>query len=390
MAKKKSASNEGFGLGLEHFIVDRKTLAPLPTALLESAGTREHWPWNEARTGTRVNASAPDKTFVGISDRLASDLVNLNAQVTSLTGGMLLPTGAHPFAALADTMSSDTASTSVPWADPDLVWTSCARIELPFSDEQAFGRLHTAIRMVLPIVPAISASAPFIHGKRASSLSARLTTLLSGTRAMTELTGSYIPEVALDQADYYRIVLQPIARALAAKGLADTVDYQLANRRAAIPSFERGTITITVADTQECAGSDAAIAAMTVAVVSAMTDGRWVSNYLQRAWHEADLKVILSDVVRSGGDAVIANRDYLLMFGMMRESATAAELWRHLYQQLRGELGEAARLRMAHVLDHGCLARRILHHTGERPSRERLVEVYQELAACLRENRAFI
>jgi carboxylate-amine ligase len=168
------------------------------------------------------------------------------------------------------------------------------------------------------------------------------------------------------------------------------MDYQLANHRAAVPSFDRGVIAITVADMQECVSSDAAVAEMTVAVVNAMKAGRWVSNYLQRAWHETDLRAILLDIARLGGDAVITHRDYLLMFGMMRESATAGELWRHLYQQLRGELSEASRVRIAHILDHGCLARRILRRTGERPSRDRMIDTYRELCDCLKEDRPFI
>lgn len=90
-----------------------------------------------------------------------------------------------------------------------------------------------------------------------------------------------------------------------------------------------------------------------------------------------------------GSEAVITNRDFLLMFGMMRESATAGELWRYLYQQLRDGLSEGTRIRIAHILDNGCLAQRILRRTGERPSRERLVEVYRELATCLKEDRPF-
>ena len=134
---------------------------------------------------------------------------------------------------------------------------------------------------------------------------------------------------------------------------------------------------------------DAAVAEMTVAVINAMRAGRWVSNYLQRAWHESDLLAILKDVATMGSEAVITNRDFLLMFGKMRESATAGELWRDLYQQLREGLSESTRIRIAHILDHGCLAQRILRRTGERPSREGLVDVYRELATCLKEDRPF-
>lgn len=394
MAKKKGITTvDGFGLGLDYLIVDRKTLVPLPPASVGGSGKDVIWSINEARTGIRLCTAVPEKSVSAAADRLSADLPALSALVEDLMDGMLLPTGAHPLATTDDFQNSGPGANADGlngfFADEGMQWTSSSRVELPFADEQAFGRSHTAIRMVLPIIPAISASSPFFHGQRSGGLSARILRALDGTQPLPELTGAYIPEVALDQADYYRIVLEPIARALADRGLADAVDYQLANRRAAIPSFERSVITITVADTQECVSSDAAVAEMMITVINAMTDGRWVSNYLQRAWHETDLGSILKDVARQGGEAVIANRDYLLMFGMMRESATAAELWRHLYQQLRSELSEAARIRIAHILDHGCLAQRILRRTGDRPSRERILEVYRELATCLRENAIF-
>ena len=393
MAKKKGITTiDGFGLGLDYLIVDRKTLVPLPPASVGGSGKDVIWSINEARTGIRLSTAVPEKNVAAAADRLSAELPALNALLEDLMDGMLLPTGAHPLATTADLQNSgpvDDDGLNDLFADAGRQWTSSSRIELPFADEHEFGRLHTAIRMVLPLIPAISASSPFFSGKLSGGLSTRILRALDGTQPLSELTGAYIPEVALDQADYYRIVLEPIARALAERGLADAVDYQLANRRAAIPSFERSVITITVADTQECVSSDAAIAEMTITVINAMTDGRWVSNYLQRAWHETDLGSILKDVARQGGEAVIANRDYLLMFGMMRESATAAELWRHLYQQLRGELSEAARIRLAYILDHGCLAQRILRRTGDRPSRERILEVYRELATCLRENAIF-
>ena len=387
MARQKNKPiTPGYGLGAEYSLVDRKTLAPLMPPDLSDSGKDIIVALNEAGTGLRLTTNALAENISAAAARLTAYLPVLGARVEALTGGELLPSGAHPFASAQD--RSDAQRPHPVVADTSL-WTCSSRIELPFADDQSFGRSHTAIRMVLPIIPAISASSPFLHGKRSHGLSARILAALGGRTEIPELTGDCIPEVALDQADYYRIVLEPIAMALAERGLSETVDYQLANRRVAVPSFERGTITIPAADTQECLGSDAAIAEMISAVVHAMTNGRWVSNYLQRAWYGADLKAVLVDTARYGGDAVIANRDLLLMFGMMRESATAAELWRHLYQQLRSELGEATRTRIGFILDHGCLAQRILRRTGDRPSRERLVEVYRELAACLRDNRVF-
>jgi carboxylate-amine ligase len=392
MAKKKDqAVFDGFGLAVDYLLVESDNLRPIPPASIGGSGKSVSWSTNAAGTGIQLSTRAPEKDLLAAGARIAADVRSLNALAEKLLGGMLLPAGGHPFAQARDAASVANGNKAQLFGSPKTgrIWTSGATVEIPFGDEQGFGRLHTAMRMVLPLIPAISAASPFLEGKRASALSARLMAMIDGTPGMPELTGPFIPEVALDQADYYRIVLEPIARALADHDLAERIDYLSVNQRAVVPSFERGTIAVNVADTQECPGADAAVAEMTVAVINAMKDGRWVSNYLQRAWHESDLLAILKDVAMKGSEAVIANRDFLLMFGKMRETATAGELWRHLYQQLRDGLSEPTRIRIAHILDHGSLAQRILRRTGERPSRERLLDVYGELAACLKEDRPF-
>src|SRR5690606_22899704 len=42
-------------------------------------------------------------------------------------------------------------------------------LNLPFADDAEFARLHAAIRLVLPLLPALAASSPFVEG-RASGL----------------------------------------------------------------------------------------------------------------------------------------------------------------------------------------------------------------------------
>jgi gamma-glutamyl:cysteine ligase YbdK (ATP-grasp superfamily) len=383
MTKKKTpATNSGPGLGLEYLVVDANSLSPMGATTF--SGRTDDVTWT-SKDGTCIsfNTTSSGHGFNGLAGMLAKGVSSAWKSVRDAGNGVLLPCSMHPLMELRAPVGGGEQ-------DPQPPGSTILRMEIPFADEQEFGRLHTAIRMVLPLIPAISSSSPFINGKWAVAQSARLLSILEGEQVLPELTGAYIPEVALDQADYFRIVLEPIARGLAERGMGQSVDYQQANRRAAIPSFEHNVITITVADTQESVGAAVAVAEMIAAVVQAMKEGRWVSNYLQRAWHEADLRAILLDVVKNGADAVLANRDYLLMFGKLRESATAGELWRHIYQHLRGELSETTRIHIAHILDHGNLAQRILRRTGHRPTREDIVRTCLELCACLQEDRQFV
>ncbi len=373
-----------FSLAVDHLVVDRETLEPLLPAHLGGPAIEPLGTLTESGAGIRSYPTDIDGEGAGLLLKPNAPMPTTTVLTAGAMNGILFPTGAHPW---ASTPAMDPVNPASANARP---WSSSSHIRIPFADDQAFGRLHTAIRMVLPLLPAISAASPFELGERTGACSARVLALLPPQRSFPELTGSYIPELALDQTDYFRIVLEPIARALADHGAADSVDYQLANKRAAVPSFEHAYITISIADTQECASADVAVAEITVAVVNAMRNGRWVSNYLQRAWHENDLLAILSDIARSGSHTVITNSDFLLMFGLMRESATAAELWRHLYRQLRSDLSEGTRIRLAHILDHGSLAERIVRRTGDHPDRDALIAVYRELCDCLREDRAFV
>ena len=169
------------------------------------------------------------------------------------------------------------------------------------------------------------------------------------------------------------------------------MDHHFANSRGAIARFDRGAIEIRVIDIQECPSADLAIAELIVAVLKALTSGRWVSSYLQRAWSEHDLLPLFLQVIKDAGNARIANRDYLLMFGLMKqEQMSAHKLWQHLFVELYGDLSEGCRQHIAHILEHGCLASRILKHTGKTPDHATLKRVYCELANCLAEDRAFV
>lgn len=288
MAKKKSiAEFDVYGLSMDYLLVESDSLMPIPPTSFGGSGTGISWSTTDAGTGIRLTTTAPENDFQGAGCRIAADLRSLNDQAEELLAEMFLPSGGHPFARAFDAGPSANGSKADLFGPRNAgeLWTSGATIEVPIGDEQGFGRLHTSVRMVLPLIPAISAASPFLDGKWASALSPRLFAMIDKTPGVSELTGPFIPEAALDQADYYRIVLEPIARVLADRDLSEHIDYHLMNQRAAVAWFDRGTIAINVADVQECPATDAAVAEMTVAVINAMKEGRWVSNYLQRAWH---------------------------------------------------------------------------------------------------------
>lgn len=407
---KKYKLFEVTGIELEYMVVDRDTLKVLPivdklfedvTGKITSDVERGDVEWSNELVShvVELKTAKPTKKIPSFRKKFSADIKAINA-VLAKRNAMLLPTAAHPF--------MDPFTETVIWPhEYNEVYALYNRIfdcrghgwsnlqsthlNLPFANDDEFSKLHAAIRLLLPIIPALSASSPILDGKATGFLDSRMEAYLHHQEKLPELMGSLIPEAVFSQEDYYREIFSPIAQAMAPYDTENVMDHHFANSRGAIARFDRGAIEIRVIDIQECPSADLAIAEFIVAVLKALTSGRWVSSYLQRAWSEQDLLPLFLQVIKDAGNAKIANRDYLLMFGLMKqEHMSAQKLWQHLFVELYGDLSDGCRQHIAHILEHGCLAARMLKHTGKQPSLEKLKQVYRQLAQCLEEDRPFV
>lgn len=407
---KKYKLFEVTGIELEYMVVDRDTLKVLPivdklfedvTGKITSDVERGDVEWSNELVShvVELKTAKPTKKIPSFRKKFSADIKAINA-VLAKRNAMLLPTAAHPF------MDPFTETQIWPHEYNEVYalynrifdcrghgWSNLqsTHLNLPFANDDEFSKLHAAIRLLLPIIPALSASSPILDGKATGFLDSRMEAYLHHQDKLPELMGSLIPEAVFSQEDYYREIFSPIAKAMAPFDTEHVMDHHFANSRGAIARFDRGAIEIRVIDIQECPSADLAIAELIVAVLKALTSGRWVSSYLQRAWSEHDLLPLFLQVIKDAGNARIANRDYLLMFGLMKqEQMSAHKLWQHLFVELYGDLSESCRQHIAHILEHGCLASRILKHTGKTPDHDTLKRVYGELANCLAEDRAFV
>jgi len=408
--KKQYKLFEVTGIELEYMVVDRDTLKVLPivdklfedvTGAITSDVERGDVEWSNELVShvVELKTAKPTKKIPTFRKKFHSDVKVINA-VLAKRNAMLLPTAAHPF--------MDPFTETVIWPhEYNEVYALYNRIfdcrghgwsnlqsthlNLPFANDDEFSKLHAAIRLLLPIIPALSASSPILDGTATGFLDSRMEAYLHHQEKLPELMGSLIPEAVFSQEDYYRTIFSPIAQAMEPFDTENVMDHHFANSRGAIARFDRGAIEIRVIDIQECPAADLAIAELIVAVLKALTSGRWVSSYLQRAWSENDLLPIFLQVIKDAGGSVIANRDYLLMFGLMKQDHMhVGKLWQHLFVELYGELSENCRQHVGHILEHGCLASRILKRTGRTPSHDDLVRVYRELADCLQEDRQLV
>jgi hypothetical protein len=257
------------------------------------------------------------------------------------------------------------------------------RLIIPFSRPGDFGKLMAAVRVALPLLPAYSASTPFAGGTATGTRSTRLQRWTEASAGHPERSGAFIPEPHFDRADHDREVLGPIMQGFARNGDDPGLDPQDLDWRAATVLSEPDAIAIHAIDMQENPAADMAVLEFTLAVLRALCSGRWVSSYLQRAWDSDDLGAIMRSTIAEGSGALITNRDYLLMFGLMKqEELTAAKLVQHLFVELYGDLSENARTRIALILEHGELGARLQDHAGARPSAEHIAATARALAYC--------
>ncbi|MBK7268833.1 MAG: glutamate--cysteine ligase [Flavobacteriales bacterium] len=398
------------GIELEYMVVDRDTLKVLPivdklfedvTGAITSDVERGDVEWSNELVShvVELKTAKPTKRIPSFRKKFASEVQAINA-VLAKRNAMLLPTAAHPL--------MDPFTETVIWPhDHNEVYALYNRIfdcrghgwsnlqsthlNLPFATDEEFSKLHAAVRLVLPLIPALSASSPILDGKVTGHLDSRMEAYLHHQERLPQLMGSLIPEAVFTQEDYYREIFGPIGKALAPFDPENVMDHHFANSRGAIARFDRGAIELRVIDIQECPNADLAIAELIVALTRAMTKGRWTSTYLQRAWSETDLLAIFKQVIRDADKAEIIDRDFLVMFGVMKEERmTAQRLWEHIVQELRSELSEGAQDVISHILQHGCLARRILGRTGASPTEDTVRKVYTEIAECLQHDRLFV
>jgi glutamate---cysteine ligase / carboxylate-amine ligase len=87
-------------------------------------------------------------------------------------------------------------------------------LNLPFRGDEEFRRLHTAIRLLLPLLPALAASSPFVEGRAAPMLDMRLEVYRHNCARVPSIAGRIVPEWVPTPACYEERILARIQRDL--------------------------------------------------------------------------------------------------------------------------------------------------------------------------------
>jgi carboxylate-amine ligase len=395
---------EAFGIELEYMIVDTATLdvRPISDRILHAmAGAYEaeveagELAWSNELVGhvIELKTNGPRASLDGLESAFHAGVGRINGILEPLAA-RLMPTAMHPW--------MDPHSETRLWAhEYNAVYESFDRIfdcgghgwsnlqsvhvNLPFSGDEEFGRLHAAIRLVLPVLPALAASSPFAGGAATGILDTRLDYYRRNCARVPEVTGKVIPERVFTKAAYERELLAPLYRAIAPLDPDGILQEEWLNARGAIARFDRDTIEIRLLDIQECPAADMAVVALVVALVRALVGEEWISAADQMEWPEDRLAGILEGTIRQGENARIDDADYLKALGLSQAApAKAHDVWRDVIHRLPGP-GPTAWPRL--YLDQGTLSTRLLRawDGGGVPLRA----LGLDLCACLAGNRLF-
>jgi carboxylate-amine ligase len=393
----------GVGIEIEYMIVRDADLGVEPVAdrvLEEAAGeiTNEteqgplSWSNELALHVLELKTNGPVADLARAAADFQRAIERINGML-SKHGASLLGGAAHPW------MNPDTDTRLWPHGD-DVIYRAYDRIfgcrghgwsnlqsvhvNLPFGDDDEFTRLHAAVRAVLPLLPALAASSPFLDGKDTGLADARLDTYARNQARIPSITGQIVPEPVSGSDDYARRILAPMFRDIAPHDPDGILQFEWLNSRGAIARFDRNAIEIRVLDTQERPAADLAIAALVIRVIEQIfRDPAKVAH--ANALDTPLLAALLRRCIVDAEATVIDERAVLELFGIDERRLTAGQLW----QRLGAEDSLAAhREALDVVFAEGTLATRLRKAVGT-ADRARLEVVYRKLRDCLATGRAF-
>lgn len=308
----------------------------------------------------------------------------------------LLPTGAHPWMnPLTETIRWPHGNQSI-YQQYDTIfnceghgWANLQsmHINLPFANDEEFAQLHSVVRILLPLLPALAASTPIIERQLTGYQDTRLVYYEKNQQKIPSISGDIIPEVSASAAHYQEKILAPMYRDISPFDPEKILQYEWLNSRGAIPKFDYHALEIRLVDTQECVHADIAIARVVYALL--------------KYWHETSehhhhrpcptkmLKAIYDKTLTTGLSTPIEHTELLTQWHLPKRTQTIRDAWSTLIERVSHTLDHPSQRALEHILHHGNLSERIINASQKDLSRTNLQRIYQNLADCLLKNQLF-
>jgi gamma-glutamyl:cysteine ligase YbdK (ATP-grasp superfamily) len=399
------------GVELEYMITTQKEgkVAPLADQLLKAAcgafddfeNGKITWSNELVNHVIELKCTQPEADLLALRDDFVANVREANRWLATL-GARLMPGAAHP------TMWPEAEAMLWPHGYSEVYtlydrlfnckghgWSNVqsTHINLPFYDDEEFARLHAAVRIILPLIPAMAASSPMLEGKLTGWKDARLKYYKQNQTAIPVIVGMIIPERVYSRRNYIHRIYDPIRQALAPHDPEKILDPVWVNSRGAIARFDRGSIEIRLMDIQECPTADLALVAFWLALVRWLTAERPASTEVQQHFSTDVLAHLLDKTMVMGENARIDSAEYLALWGLEGDKWTASRLLKHIFERLMkegfSEDLDPWKLTIEHILQSGTLATRLQKALGTAPSAQRINEVYARLCENLETDTLF-
>ncbi len=376
---------ERYGIELEYMICDRRTLSVRPIAdqlIHRLAGAYV----NEVNAGAisysnelvlhviELKTTEPVSHLDGVAALFQQHVRELN-RILADFDACLMPTGMHPW--------MDPHTEMKLWAhEQNPIYEAYHRIfdcrghgwanlqsvhlNLSFRTDEELKCLHSAIRWLLPIMPALSASTPVCDNRVTGFLDTRLEVYRHNQKKVPSIAGQVIPEPIASAEDYYKKILHPIWADIAPHDPDNILQEEWLNSRGAIVRFDRSAIEIRVLDIQECPAMDFwildAIVAVLKKLVGRIQRGEVAYDFISTH----DLADIFVRCIKGGEAVIVHHPEYLSLFNLTQPTPIR-DIWKTLVSE------------DSIILREGPLARRIVdawnHASGD--------AVYRALCRCL-------
>jgi gamma-glutamyl:cysteine ligase YbdK (ATP-grasp superfamily) len=406
--KYKYSLFEVYGVELEYMIVNKKSLdvAPISDLLFQSI----HGDFiSEIEDGQislnnelalhviELKTTNPTPQLSSLAKPFHEELQKLNT-LLSKWEACLMPSAMHPWmnphketklwqhesAEIYNTFNAIFNCSGHGWGN-----LQSTHLNLPFSSEEEFIKLHRSVRIVLPLIPTISASSPFIDGKKTSIKDNRLNVYRYNCKRISSVTGHIIPEVCNSYEMYHTKILNKIYKDISPHDLKKILCHEWLNARGAITRFERGSIEIRLIDIQETPFQDIAILEAFSLLIKYLLqkDEKQTLHYDQ--FSEERLKGLLEIGILYGEESVFEDTEYLHLFGIKQSKMRAKDLWKHIFTNLI-DISKENRLAIDLLLKEGTLATRLINSVGEKVNKTSLYPVYESLCQCLQKGAPFL
>jgi carboxylate-amine ligase len=395
------------GIELEYMIVNKQTFKINPiadevikslTGIYTSDTEYENIGWSNELVLHVIELKTPEPvtTLKYLDEAFLKSIRKINDYLSEFNS-MLLPTGAHPlmnpfketklwpheYNAVYEAYNRIFGCKGHGWSNLQSV-----HLNLPFANDDEFGRLHAAIRILLPVIPALTASTPILDGRDTGYKDARLLEYAQNQKLVPSIGGVVIPERAFSKQDYENIILKNIYKDIAEFDKENILQNEWLNSRGAIARFDRNAFEIRIIDIQESPIADLAIAFVIIESLKNFVNEKLIKYEVQKQWTENSLAAIYNNVIKNGEDTIITDENYLTIFNLPPKSS-AKNILEKLISEIDFTGYEEFKTNIDIIMSKGTLSTRIIKTLNNDYSEKNIISVYQMLADCLKENKLF-